>query len=102
LVEIVAWLRAFVQTNCPLSESSMTGLEFYGVIEAIHYNQPNGYLQITDSTIGVTPLGWVAAEGHEYPGNVAVALHIHYGSLDVVNCDLENVAVEAWKFPGAR
>ena len=46
------------------------------------YNQPNGYLQITDSTIGVTPLGWVAAEGHPYPWNEAIALHIHYGSLD--------------------
>lgn len=25
-----------------------------------------------------------------------------YGSLDVVNCDLENVAVPAWTYPGAR
>ena len=89
-------------TNCPLSESSLTGLDFYGTVEAIHYHQPNGYLQITDSTIGAQPLGWVAAEGHVYPGNDSVALHIPYGSLDVVNCDLENVAVEAWKFPGAR
>ena len=89
-------------TNCPLSESSMTGLDFYGTVEAIHYNQPNGYLQITDSTIGVVPTGWVAAEGNAYPFDDAVALHIHYGSLDVTNCDLENVADEAWEHPGAR
>ena len=79
-------------TNCPLSESSMSGLEFYGTVEALHYEQPNGYLQITDSTIGVTPLGWTGSI--VYPGNDSVALHIRYGSLNVVNCDLENTAGE--------
>ena len=56
----IAWQGVVIPesqaTNCPLSESSMTALEWYGTVEALHLNQPNGYLQITDSTIGVTPL----------------------------------------------
>ena len=48
----------------------------------------------------MTPLGWTGE--NEYPGNSSVALHINYGSLDVVNCDLENTAVPAWKYAGAR
>eukprot|EP01052_Picozoa_sp_SAG31_P064136 SAG31_NODE_23009_length_513_cov_1.099034_2_plen_105_part_01 len=53
----IAWQGVIVPesqaTNCPLSESSMSALQWYGTVEALHYNQPNGYLQITDSTIGV-------------------------------------------------
>ena len=44
----------------------MTGLEFYGTVEALYYRQPNGYLQITDSTIGVTPLGWTGPNLYAY------------------------------------
>lgn len=98
-----AWQGAVVPdgqaTNAPLSESSMTGLEFYGVVVAIHYHQPNGYLQLTDSTLAPTALGWPSKT---YPYNSSVALLMVGGSLNVVNCDLENQAGEGWRDPGAR
>ena len=86
-------------TNAPLSESSMTGLEFVGVVCAIHFHQPNGYLQLADSTILSTALGWPS---NTFPYNASVALFMGGGSLNVVNCDLENQAGEGWRDPGAR
>lgn len=74
---------------------SIVGFEFYGTVQGIYYNQPNGYLQVTDTTIGVTPLGWTGE--NVYPGNDAIALNIIYGSMDIVNSDMENVAVPAWQ-----
>jgi hypothetical protein len=33
-----------------------------------------------------------------YPGNDAIALYIAYGSMDIVNSDMENVAVWFYLF----
>ena len=63
----------------------MTGLQFYGTVVAIHFHQPNGYLQLTDSTLIATALGWPS---NTYPYNSSVALFMGGGSLNVVNCDL--------------
>ena len=70
-----------------------------GTVVAIHFHQPNGYLQLADSTIIATALGWPS---QTYPYNSSVALFMGGGSLNVVNCDLENQAGEGWRDPGAR
>jgi hypothetical protein len=70
-----------------------------GTVVAIHFHQPNGYLQLADSTILACALGWPS---QTYPYNSSVALYMGGGSLNVVNCDLENQAGEGWRDPGAR
>ena len=55
-----------------------------GVVRAITFHQPNGYLQIADSTIIANALGWPQ---DTYPYNDSVALFMGGGSLNVVNCE---------------
>lgn len=89
-------------TNAPLSESSFAGLNFYGVEKAIYFHQPNGYLQVSDSTIATFNTGWPESRLPFFDYNATTALHQVYGSLDLVNCDVENQPSSegAWKHPG--
>ena len=78
----------------------MDGLLFYGCETAIWYRQPNGYLEISNSVIGVQPNEWPPGR---YDWNASAAIQIHdSGALNVVDCDLESVVGAEWDHPGNR
>ena len=87
-------------TNAPLSESNMDGFLFYGCLKAIYYRQPNGFLEMSNSVIGTQDNEWPPGS-FDWNQSCAVEIH-HSGSLNMVDCDLEQISGKEWINPGSR